>query len=178
MAATPVAVQRAKEKEQTLPQQKTPSESLLDRMDAVFDDIASRAFQIFEGNGRIFGHELEDWFKAERELFRPVSTELTESDEAFALKAEVPGFSEKELEINVEPRRVVITGQRESKTKEEEKGKTIRSEMSSDQVLRIVELPVDIETNKVTATLKNGVLTLALPKSASVRSVRIKPTAA
>jgi HSP20 family protein len=176
MAATPVAVQRAKE--QTSPQQKPASESLLDRVDTAFDEIARRAFQIFEGNGRIFGHDLEDWFKAERELFRPVQIELTDSDESLELKAEVPGFSENELEISVQPSRVVITGKHESTEKEQKKGKTICSEFCSDQLLRIVDLPAEVETDKVTATLKNGVLTLAMPKVAKARSVRVKATAA
>jgi len=176
MPETSVAVQRAKE--ETLPQQKARSESLLDQVDAAFDRIARRAFEIFEGDGRIFGRDLDNWFKAERELFHPVFTKLTESDEGFEIKAEVPGFSEKELDISVEPRRVVITGRRESTSKEEKKGKTICSEISSDQILRIVELPVEIETDKVTATLKNGVLALAIPKAAKARSVRVTPTAA
>jgi len=161
-----------------LPVQKSTSASLLDQMDAAFDEIARRAFQIFEGNGRVFGRELENWFRAERELFRPIYTELTESDESFELKAEVPGFSEKDLEISVEPRRIVITGKRESTEKEQKKGKTVRSEFYSDQVFRIVHLPVEVETDKVTATLKNGVLVLAMPKVAKARSIRIKPTAA
>jgi HSP20 family protein len=147
-------------------------------MDDVFADIARRAFQIFEGNGRMLGRDLEDWFKAERESLRPVHTELTESGESLEIKAEVPGFSEKELEISVEPRRVVVTGKHESTDKEEKKGEIVRSESYSDQFLRIVDLPVDVETDKVTATLKNGVLSVAMPKVAKARSVRIKPKAA
>jgi HSP20 family protein len=174
MPETSVAVQRAKE--ETAVEPKARSESLLEQMDAAFDRVARRAFEIFEGEG-IFGRDLENWFKAERELLHPVCTELTETDEAFALKAEVPGFSEKDLEIKVEPRRVAITGKRES-TKEEKKGKTIRSEISSDQILRLVELPAEIETDKVTATLKNGMLALELPKAAKARSVRVKAVAA
>ena len=171
MPQTAVAVQRSKELE------KTRTGSLLEQWDAAFEQIARRAFEIFENDGYIFGRDLEHWFKAEQELFHPVCTELTETDDAFALKAEVPGFTEKELEIKAEPRRVVITGNRES-SKEEKKGKTIRSDVSSDQILRVVELPADIETDKVVASLKNGMLTLALPKAAKSRSVIVKPTAA
>jgi HSP20 family protein len=176
MAAATTAVQRAKE--QTLAQQKTTSESLLDQMDSMFDNIARRAFELFEANGRMFGQDLEHWFTAEKELFRPVYTELTESDESLEIKAEVPGFNERELEISVQPRRVVITGKHESTNKEQKKDKIVRSETYSDQILRIVDLPVEVETDKVTATLKNGVLVLAMPKVARARSVRIKPTAA
>jgi HSP20 family protein len=176
MAATPIAVQRAKE--QTLPQQKAASESLLDRMDTVFDDIARRAFHIFEGNGRIIGRDLEDWFQAEKELFRPVQTELKESADSLELKAKVPGFSEKELEIRVESRRVVITGKHESIEKEQAKGNIARSETHTSQVFCIVDLPADVEVNKATATLNNEVLTLAMPKAARNQSVRIKPSTA
>jgi HSP20 family protein len=176
MAATPVAAQRAKE--QPLTPQKSASESAIGRMDAVFDEIARRAFQIFEGNGRVFGCDLEDWFKAERELFRPVHTELTEADESLQIKAEVPGFSEKEVEITVQPRRVVIIGKHESADKEQKKSKVVCSETYSEQLFRIVDLPVEIETDKVTASLKNGVLVVAMPKAAKARTVCIAPTAA
>ena len=147
-------------------------------MDEAFEKITRRAFELFEGDGRSFGRDLEHWLKAERELLHPVCTELTESDETFTLRAEVPGFGEKDLEINAEPRCVVISGKRESASKEEKKGKIIRSEMSSDQLLRVVELPAEIETDKITATLKDGMLTLGMPKAAKARTVRVKPTAA
>jgi len=93
------------------------------------------------------------------------------------VKAEVPGFSEKEIEVAVEQGRVTITGQRES-TKEEKKGKTVCAESHSDQILRVVNLPAEIEKDKVTATLMNGILELTLPKVAKAQPVRIHPKAA
>jgi HSP20 family protein len=153
-------------------------DGLLEHMEQIFNDISRRAFEIFDGNGRNLGHDLENWFKAERELLHPVNIELTETEIAFEVKAEVPGFTEKELEISVEPRRVVIAGRRESSTEDKKKGKVVRSEIACEQVLRIVELSSAIETSKVTdAVLKNGVLTLKLPKVAPAQPVRIKPTA-
>ena len=89
----------------------------------------------------------------------------------------MPGFNEKEVEIGVEPRRVTITGKRETK-KEEKKGKTFCAESCSDRILRMVELPAEIETDKVTATLRNGVLDLTLPKVAKAQALRIHPKAA
>jgi HSP20 family protein len=170
------AVQRAKEPVSSLAvEQKL--ESPLDRMNAILDEIAHRAFEIFESHGRVLGHHLEDWSKAEQELLRPVNIEMTESEGAFEIKAEVPGFTEKELEISVEPRRVVIVGKHEAKTEEQKKGKVICSETRAEQMLRVVELPGPIETAKVTAALlKNGILKLTLPKVAT-QAVRIKPTA-
>jgi len=178
MSETTGAVQRAKEPATI--QIQAPAgkpENPLDRMNAIFEDIARRAFEIFEGNGRVFGRELENWFQAERELLHPVNVELAETEAAFELKAEVPGFSEKELEISVEPRRVVIAGKHETKT-EEKKGKMVRSEASAEQILRVVELPTPVDTTKAAATLlKNGILTVTMPKAAPAQPVRIKPAA-
>jgi HSP20 family protein len=58
------------------------------------------------------------------------------------------------------------------------KGKTVCAESCSDQILRMVDLPAEIETDKVTATLKNGVLELTLPKVAEAHTLRIHPKAA
>ena len=151
--------------------------SLLDQINDVFNALSRRAYDIFEGNGRKFGHDLEHWFQAERELLYPVRVNIEETDDSLAVRAEVPGFNEKEIEINVEPRRLTITGKRESK-KEETKGKTVYTEGCCDQILRVVNLPVDVETDKVMATLKNGVLEFTLPKVVKTRIVRIHPKAA
>lgn len=168
------AVQVAKQPTNVTP---IAPENLFERANNILNAISRRAYEIFEGNGRSFGRDLEDWFRAERELLHPVHIHVTESGDALEVKAEVPGFTEKELEINVEPRRLVITGKRESK-KEEKKGKTLYSESCANQIMRVVDLPADVETEKVTATLKNGVLELNLPKSAKARTVRIEPKAA
>ena len=152
-------------------------ENAFDRAHAMLDAIARRAYEIFEGNGRSFGHELDNWFQAEKELLHPVHIGVSETDNALQVKAEVPGFTEKELEINVEPQRLVISGKRETK-KEEKRGKAVYSEACSDQILRVIDLPAEVETEKVTATLKDGVLELSLPKAAKARSLRVEPKAA
>jgi len=151
--------------------------SLFDQMEETFNALTRRAYEIFDGNGRIFGRDLDNWLQAERELLHPVALNITETNEAFTVKAEVPGFTEKEIEVAVEAGRVTITGQRES-SKEEKKGKTVCAESHSDQILRIVNLPAEVEANKVTATLKNGVLELALPKVIKAQPVRVHPKAA
>lgn len=174
MAEKSTAVQVAKE-----PTTLTPLgfEGVLDRMNALFDSISRRAYEIFESNGRLLGRDIENWFEAEKEFLHPVHVHLVETDNSFEVKAEVPGFTEKDLDVTVEPRRLVITGKRES-AKEEKKGKTLYSESCSDQIMRIIGLPADVEAEKVTATLKNGMLQLTVPKAAKARAIRIQPKAA
>ena len=151
--------------------------SLIDQIEDTFNALARRAYDIFEQNGRTFGHDLENWLKAERELLHVVPVNVTESDESLEVRAEVPGFNEKEIEIAVEPHRLTITGKREAK-KEEKKGRTLYAESSSNQLLRVVDLPAAVETEKVKATLKHGVLKLTLPKVTKAQALRIHPNAA
>jgi HSP20 family protein len=150
--------------------------AVIDRVQETFDAISRRAFEIFEGNGRSFGHDVEDWLQAEKELFHPVHLDINESDESISVKAEVPGFNEKELQVTMEPSRLTISGKHES-SKEEKKGKTVYSEVCAKEVFRVVELPAEVDTKKVTATLKDGILQLTMPKAAKA-AIQIRPQAA
>ena len=151
--------------------------NLLTEFDRIWDSIARRAFELFEGSGRWHGHDLEDWFRAEAEIVHPLPLELKESDSRFGVRAEVPGFAARDLEISLEPRRLKISGSRVTRGEQGE-GKTLRSELRSDQILRTIDLPSDVDASKASATLKDGVLTIELPKVAQAKPVRIEPKAA
>ena len=143
-------------------------ETLFERMEKLHEQIAKRAFQLFEGDG-LFGQDLDHWFKAEAELLHPVHMTLSETEEGFEVKAEVPGFQAKELEISARPREITITGKREEASERKEK-KTVYKEQCSNQIMRIIELPAEIDTAKITATLKDGVLCLTAPKGAQAKA--------
>jgi HSP20 family protein len=145
---------------------------LFKRVQELQDLIARRAFELFDWNGKTLGHDLEDWFKAESELLHPVHVNVSESGGNVIVTAEVPGFTAKDLDVALEPRRVTITGKRE--TKEERKNeKTIYTEIRSDQVLRVIDLPAGVDTDKAAATLKDGVLELRMPKAAPAKKLQI-----
>jgi len=146
---------------------------LLEQFDKVYDSIARRAFELFKGNGQSAGHELDDWIRAETELLHPVRLEMTESDEFFTVLAEVPGFGAKDVEIKVEPQRLIIAGRRE--IKDEKNGRKIQCEWCADQILRVVNLPAAVDVNKVNATLRDGILQIDLPKAAHSKAARIEP---
>jgi HSP20 family protein len=156
----------------------TPIERLMGRINKISQVITQRAYEIFEGSGRRLGHDLDDWFKAEMDLLHPIHVQISEVGENLEVKAEVPGFNEKEIEVSIEPRRLTITGTRESEKKEETKGKTVYSELCSDEILRVVDLPATVDAEKATAALKNGVLHLTIPKASKSKTFEIKPKAA
>jgi HSP20 family molecular chaperone IbpA len=62
----------------------------------------------------------------------------------------------------------VIAHKRETK-EEEGNGKMIRSEWCADRVFRTLDLPLDVDTSKVSSNLKDGILTVNLPKALSAR---------
>ena len=154
------------------------AEDIVDRVQQTFDLIAKRAYEIFKNSGHTFGHDLEDWFKAESDLLHPVHIELKETDGAISVRAEVPGFTADEVDIALEPRRLTIRGKKETKS-EEKKGQTIYTECSSNQFLRVLDLPAEADLDKTaTATLKNGILELEIPKAAARKKVPIESKAA
>ena len=173
-AQTATAMQPAKT---SLPVKQTEIENVFNRVQQVYDSIARRAFEIFDNNGKWFGHDLDDWLKAESELLHPVHLEIAETEDNLTVRAEVPGFNTKELQINVEPRRLTISGKHEAE-EESKKGKTIYSERCAREIMRVVALPADVDSSKVTATLKDGVLNIELPKAAHAKTVRVEPKAA
>jgi HSP20 family protein len=147
------------------------------RAQRIFDTIARRAFEIFEASGRAFGHDLEDWFQAEAELLHPVHAELVDTEGALELRAEVPGFTEKDLEVKVEPRRITIAGERQE-TRERKEGATLWKERCANRVFRVFDLPVEVKSDKITATLKEGILEIKMPKAEPAKKVQVAVKAA
>jgi HSP20 family molecular chaperone IbpA len=139
-------------------------ESLQAKIQELNEAIARRAFEIFESRGSIDGRHIEDWIQAEAELFHPFHMELQETDEVLQLRAEIPGFTEKDLELTVEPQCLTLTGNRET-VSENSSGKTLYRDACASQIYRRIELPTPIQTNAVVASLKNGILDVWMPKA-------------
>ena len=151
-------------------------EGSIERMEHLNDAISRRAFELFEQEGRVEGHHLHHWLEAERELLHPVHMRMEETDEEFVVRAELPGFTASDIEVSVEPRRVIITGKRES-NEEVKQGGAVYTEQCSDEIFRTMELPTEVNVMKVTATLKDGVLNVQLPKAAATQAAVVEPNA-
>ena len=148
-----------------------------DLFDTIYDTIARRAYELFDGNGRWHGRDMEDWFRAERELLHPAHLDVEETEDEYTVRAEVPGFTAKELDVKVEPFRVTIAGKRDSR-KDEKKGRTLHAELSANHLLRTVEFPSHLDTGRPKATLKDGILTIEIPKAPHSKAVHIEPKVA
>jgi HSP20 family protein len=165
MSEKATASQKAPENKKQTQLKVVEPEALFERIGRMHDAIERRAFEIFDLNGRTFGRELDDWFKAETELLHPVHLKVSEAGDSLQVEAEVPGFDANDFEVSVEPQRLTISGKKQT-TEESKTGNTVYKDQCSNEILRVVDLPAEVETAKVAATLKNGVLSLTLPKAA------------
>ena len=109
------------------------------------------------------------------------SAEITEKDDAFYLRLEVPGIEAKDLDIQVMADRVAISGERKSHTESEENGNTrlcgavsFRTEFRYGKFQRVIPLPARIQNTDVTADYKDGILHLTLPKSEDEKNKVVK----
>jgi HSP20 family protein len=130
--------------------------------------IAEKAFELFQKRGFQFGHELEDWFKAERQLFRKVPLEIKDVKGNLNIRAEVPGFTADNLKVSVEPTRITIKGEMEESI-EKKDDDTIYSEWKSNKLFRTFDLPNRVEADKASAVIKDGVLMLTIPKAVETK---------
>lgn len=149
-------------------------QSILDRIRKIQEDIAQRAFEIFERNGSPSGRELEHWFEAESEILHPAHMKVNETEDALTIQAEVPGFNTNALQVSVEANRLTISGKKETSKEEKKRGKPIYEEHCSSELLRMIDLPVAVDSAKATATLKNGILELTFPKAAQTKNSQIE----
>jgi len=152
-------------------------EDLSKRINRIHDAIARRAYELFENEGRLDGNDVRHWIEAEKEILYSVPITTEESDAEIVVRAEVPGFTAGELEVDAESRRLTISGKHESK-QETTEGESVTSEESSVEILRSIELASDVDTGRVSASLKDGVLTVLLPKAALKKSASSSQQAA
>ncbi len=153
------------------------TENLTQRINRLYDTISRRAFELFERDGYVNGHDVRHWLEAEQEFLHPVYVNMEETKAEIVVHAEVPGFTASDLEVDVEPRRVTITGKRET-TKESKKGEPFHTEVSCDEIFRSFDLPSEVNTAKVVATLKDGILDIQLPKAEPRKSANAGQRAA
>jgi HSP20 family protein len=101
-------------------------------------------------------------------------TNLYDAGEKFEVRAEVPGFKKEDLNIRIQGNYLEISGTRKADNPE---GYTVhRVERGLTSFDRSFTLPSEVDASKTEATLKNGMLTLTLPKSeaAKPRQITIK----
>lgn len=111
-----------------------------------------------------------------RAAFLP-KVDVLEKKDLYLLEMDLPGFTEKDVEISLKENLLTISSVKmaESKTEKAE-GEYILKERSSKQFLRRFTLPNDIDNEKVSACFKNGVLSISIPRKEAAQKRTISIT--
>lgn len=113
---------------------------------------------------------LVDHDTAEREML--LAVDVRDREEAYDITALVPGLEAEDVDIEVLENTVTIRG--EFKTADETESKYLVSELPCGRFSRTINLPTAADASKVDASMKNGVLSLHIPKAEADRPKSIK----
>lgn len=103
--------------------------------------------------------------------------DFIEGENEYTVKCELPGLEEKDMDVSIASNILTIKGSKE-KESEEKKGKFYKKEIWNGSFQRTVSLPEMVDGEKITAALKDGMLTIVLPKKEEMKprqiSVKVK----
>ena len=115
----------------------------------------------------------EEWPSEQGEVIFPV--DVMASENGYTITALLPGVKAEDLNIQVVDNRVSIQGT--LKIERDEKAEYLLAELPSGRFCKTIDLPEAVDSNKAEASLKDGVLTLFVPKAEHARPKTIKVTA-
>jgi HSP20 family protein len=104
------------------------------------------------------------------------AVDIYEGDEAFTLKAELPGFSKDDVQVEIKDNRLTLKGERKRETDVKE-AQYHRVERVYGAFQRSIKLPAVVDAEKAEAIFKDGVLKLTLPKAEKAKPKQISITA-
>ena len=103
------------------------------------------------------------------------AVDVRETDSEFLMEMELPGLTEKDVEVKLENTLLTISSTKDEK-KEQKKDGYVMRERKSAHFSRSFVLPEDVDREKIAAEFKNGVLQLTFPKvpAAKPKTIEVK----
>ena len=131
----------------------TEIETIRQELDKVFDQLATTR-----------DNSKATWMPA---------LEFVDAGDNFVLKAQLPGIDPKDVDVQVTPEAISISGERRYENTNEKSG-YVRSEFRYGKFHRVLPLPAPIHNDSVQAEYKDGILMLTLPKVTEARNKVVK----
>ncbi|WP_435346680.1 Hsp20/alpha crystallin family protein [Haloarchaeobius sp. HRN-SO-5] len=135
-------------------------ERLFERMSRQYDEASQRWEQ-----GDTFGRLSSGT--------REMALDLVEHDDEYVMTVDVPGFSNDEVDVRISGQTLRIEAEHEEAV-DEESDRYVRHERQHRSMERALELPDGVDRENVDARMRNGVLTVTLPKVETGESRRIE----
>jgi HSP20 family molecular chaperone IbpA len=121
----------------------------------LLEQVRKEAYELFAGRGYGDGRDLDDWLAAERLVFSP-GVEIAETEADYEIRLPLPGVEPADISVTATPHELIVKVM---------------------AVLRRIHLPSEILLERLTATFRDGVLTIAAPKVGGAAAVEV-PVAA
>lgn len=128
------------------------------------NDLFDRSFESFFDNfmtDRFFSHNMYP------------SLDIEEDDEAYHLKAEIPGIEEKDVDVSLKNGTLTIKGEKKYENEKKTRNSLV-CERRYGSFSRSVQLPENIKGEQIKAAYKNGILSIDIPKAEKTKPQQIK----
>ena len=108
------------------------------------------------------------------DMERNFRLDVIDRDKELVVRGELPGVEKDDVEVTIAGDRLMIEAEREFE-EEDKKGSFYRHELGYGKLMRTVALPAEVDVEKIHAELKDGILTVTLPKirAAERRTVKV-----
>ena len=129
---------------------------------------------LFSDFGRLFDEAFTPFTRSangEGSFAITPALEVTESDDAFAVRLELPGVGKEDVHVSLDDDVLTIKGEKRHE-KKEEAGRVVTTEHVYGLFERALRLPETVDVDKLDARHADGVLTVTLPKREEARPVR------
>lgn len=147
-----------------------PAESLRREIDRLFDDFGR---EFWRAPFRRSGFDIEPLWRRESILGAVPAVDIAEKANAYEVVAELPGLDEKNIEVKVADGSLTIKGEKQEERKEEKKDYFLH-ERHFGSFERSFRVPEGVDTDKIEAQFKKGVLTVTLPKKPEAQKLAKK----
>jgi HSP20 family protein len=156
----PVKTEQKSETKAAVPQAWHPFETLHREIDRLFDDFGR---DFWRNPFRRSAFDIEPFWQREMKFVGAPAVDIAEKDSAFEITADLPGMEEKNIEVKLSNGNLTIKGEKKEE-KEEKKKDFYLQERRFGSFERTFGVPEGVDTDKIEAAFKKGVLTITLPK--------------
>ena len=147
-----------------------PFRSLRREIDRLFEDF-DRDFWGFPIRRSLF--DIEPSWQRELGWSAAPAVDVTENDNAYEITAELPGMDEKNIDVKLADGSLMIKGEKAEEKEEKAKDYHVH-ERRFGSFERCFSLPDGVDTDKIEASFKKGVLTVTLPKKEAAKPRQVK----
>jgi HSP20 family protein len=134
-------------------------------IERMFDEFWRRPFPSLLG--------AERWWPAAALRMHAPALDVYEEKDQVVVKAELPGLSKDDIEVNLSGSTLTIKGEKKKEEEIEEKD-YYRCERSYGSFARSLELPSEVKADQISASFKNGVLEIRMPKTEEAKKKETK----